>query len=791
MAKFFAATVAAFSLSTCIFGAPASAQALSDAEIACRDAIATSTAKYTKVVQSVIQKCHALRSSGGRSIGDDCNLASSADSLGKLPKARTKVAEKILAACTGQDALLSAYPACPAPASTVDDGGATTGIDHFGELSACETALVDAGIGETASDGMGSPDDRMLGALVDCQKAVGKGAAGVVRAHQSQKRKCQKAADQTSGEPSFTCDAYDDDGKIAKARGKLHDLVFKACDFIPEAELAKMNACADTAAMLADCAQASADTHGADLIHSAYELPDPSTTTTTTTSSTSTTTTTTTTTTIGTACGSTFPTCNGDCSPGSTCQSSGAACECVATAGSCEPATILRHLNARYGTPAGATFLSTGWTGATHVVDVPDDSFDAIDVTCDADCQNCQVDLNRRAGDLTSNCRCAGSPQQTCNAVGGADVESCGSFNPTCNCYFGPGLAISSGGTPVCVLNVVREDYSGTMNLREGNYGDVIKLASLVHLGISQFAPCPTCEDDTTPGDGVRDGSCNGGLQNGQSCDVNGIHRTFGATSFDCPPASTSNISGGGLQITLNLKTGEQQLEAALPCEAGGGLCPCKVCSGNSQLGCTSDADCAAESAGTCTAGGDVNIERNACDDGICTAAGVCATGPIDTYCDGAVHADGRGFVSCTTDIDCGALDAGSCTVQDIRRCFPDPIVVTGVQDVYNPVTGAIFCIPPTTSLPVNQTAGLPGPGATNLEFDADVRCQSDTTLEYQFPDGANCPQLTTTTTTTTTTVTLPVPACGSATFPTCGGTCPGAQACTPTVVNTCACVGL
>src|SRR5262249_50554748 len=155
----------------------------------------------------------------------------------------------------------------------------------------------------------------------------------------------------------------------------------------------------------------------------------------------------------------------------------------------------------------------------------------------------------------------------------------------------------------------------------------------------------------------VRNGTCNGGLQNGQACDVNGVHRTFGPVSFDCPPASASNISGGGLQIDLNLSSGTQSLTAALPCDqttVPGEKCPCRVCTGNSQLGCSSNADCAAASAGNCTAGGHLAIQPNACTDGVCTD-GFCNAGPVDTFCDGATHADGRGFVSCTTNADCAA----------------------------------------------------------------------------------------------------------------------------------------
>jgi hypothetical protein len=758
------------------------ALALTSAEISCRDAIARTEAKYAKTVLSVIQKCHRSRSGGDRSLSDDCNVVSEADDRGKATKTRFQSKSKIVAACTGASALLAQYPACPAPASAVDNGGATTGIDSYEELADCLLALVDFGAGAASADGQGLPDDRVLDAIVDCQRSVGRGMTGLIRAYMSERRNCQRESDRNGGSADYACESYDDNGKIARAQGSLSEKIFEACDFIPPEELAKLNACSDTSGGLAACAKASADEQGATLIRNAYELPDPVATTTTTS------TTSTTTTIPSDACGDSFPACGGDCASGLFCENTGTQCECVEGTGACAPATILRHLNARYGTPAGQTQLSTGWTGKTHVVDVPDDSFDAIDVTCDSNCENCDVSLNVREGDPTTNCRCDSDPRIPCSAINGNDTDSCGGINPLCNCYFGPALGISSGGTPVCVLNVIREDYSGTMDLRTGNYSDVIKLASLVHLGVSQFAPCPTCNNDTTPYDGVRNGTCNGGLQNGQSCDVNGVHRSFGAVSFDCPPTSASNISGGGLQITLELKSGPQSLTAALPCDAPAGeMCPCRVCSGNSQLGCTSNSDCAEADAGNCTAGGNVPIEPNQCDDAICSPPGVCNAGPVDQFCDGAVHADGRGYVSCNTNADCVALNAGACTVLDLRRCFLDPISVTGTADVYNPVNSAIFCIPPTTNDPVNLTAGLPGPGTTSLDFAVDVRCQSDPTIVYEFPDGANCPDLGTTTSTTSTT--LPIPNCGEAEFPVCAGTCPGTQVCTPTV-NSCLCTG-
>jgi hypothetical protein len=274
-----------------------------------------------------------------------------------------------------------------------------------------------------------------------------------------------------------------------------------------------------------------------------------------------------------------------------------------------------------------------------------------------------------------------------------------------------------------------------------------------------------------TPNDGVRDGTCQGGLASG-ACDVNGTHPTFGPTSLDCRPNSAQNISGNGLQINLRFTTGSQSLAAALPCDAGiPGPCFCRVCSGDGTLGCTSNADCAAANAGTCTAGGGAGVRPNQCDDLTCSAQGRCDAGPIDMYCDGITHPDGRGFITCVGDADCQALGAGSCTIAENRRCFPNPIAVEGRADTAVAVRGAIFCIPATNSPAVNASGGLPGPGTFELEFEPDVRCRDDLSA-YESPSGVNC------STAATTTTTLAVPQCANATPPLCVGSCSVGEAC-------------
>jgi hypothetical protein len=89
--------------------------------------------------------------------------------------------------------------------------------------------------------------------------------------------------------------------------------------------------------------------------------------------------------------------------------------------------------------------------------------------------------------------------------------------------------------------------------------------------------------------------------------------------------------------------------------------------------------------------------------------------------CDGALRANGDGYVLCSDDSECevGAIgfDAGSCTQTQPRPCFLDPIVATGVPDPDQTVLVSAFCVPPTSSSGVNAATGLPGPSRTTVEL--------------------------------------------------------------------------
>jgi hypothetical protein len=288
------------------------------------------------------------------------------------------------------------------------------------------------------------------------------------------------------------------------------------------------------------------------------------------------------------------------------------------------------------------------------------------------------------------------------------------------------------------------------------------------------------------PRDGVRGGTCSSGARSGQTCDVNAVQPTFGPSSYDCLPLALTNISGAGLGLDINMTTEPSVLPYTRPCDSPGGMCPCRSCSGDTTLGCSDDAVCTAAGVGTCTAGGGAGVQPNACADRVCGASGLCSAGPVDRYCDGQTYADGRGYVACLTDLDCSLLGAGACTLDEPRRCYPDPITTEGAAGFYGGIAGTIGCLGVTSSAVVNQATGLPGAIRVVLDFETEVRCANDPSVQMNPPGGANCPDEPVSTTTTTTL--LPPLPC-SLTFPLCGGTCPPGTTCGLSGLLSCACL--
>ena len=303
--------------------------------------------------------------------------------------------------------------------------------------------------------------------------------------------------------------------------------------------------------------------------------------------------------------------------------------------------------------------LDTGWTGIAHDNQTPAEVSVTVDATCGPGGVECTVDGTALVGEL-----------------------------------FGAPLPLSSGGVPVCVLNIFNEAISGDFNCQEGCGTSDILLESQVFLVQDIAKPCPICSGDDTPNDGVKNGTCDSGTTPGAACDVGAIDANFGETSLDCQPTGSSV---GELEIALSpTTTGTVSVDSSVDClspffDPGACYCPGQ-------------------------------IQPNACTDGVCTN-NQCASGPIDGLCS---NANFRSCRSGTGTTDCEDLfpGSGSCTDKP-RPCFTTNISAMGECAVPNSgVEGelaAFFCIPATRAAAINTTAGLPGPGLVQLKGIATV----------------------------------------------------------------------
>ena len=400
---------------------------------------------------------------------------------------------------------------------------------------------------------------------------------------------------------------------------------------------------------------------------------------------------------------------------------------------------------------ASQSELDTGWTGIAHDSDVNGGVIAKEKLVCPGPapvCGECAVvGIDPEPG----NCRCAGDNRAVCDEPFENDDDDCG--GGLCNCYLGPPLPLSSGNTPACVVNGFAENISGTTNVDSGARQVTANLAAQVYLGILTIEPCPYCTGDVMANDGVRDGTCVDGLNDGETCDANAFNETFPAPggdahSLDCFPSPGKNVSGSGLKLRLEQTTGSVSLAANVPCGPGGSLdCFCSQCSGDGTIPCSSDADCAAAGAGVCAQIGTTDPLPNQCVGNPCVdvggGEGECSGLAPDQFCDAVVRADGTGFISCITNADCDVgvigIAAGDCSLSKTRDCFLDPIVATGTPDPDNPVSVAVFCAAKTSSPGINSVSGLPGPGRVLNEGVTQTFCDGDPGTAYT-PGIGGCP---------------------------------------------------
>jgi len=399
--------------------------------------------------------------------------------------------------------------------------------------------------------------------------------------------------------------------------------------------------------------------------------------------------------------------------------------------------------------PAGRiskTRHDRGFAGGGHGGDVGD--FQAsVTLDCGGD-GVCDVDANCSKG----NCRCE-SPNNhiECDEPFSVDVDDCGAGNE-CELMLGPPAAFISSSFPICVTNIV-DDLSGSVDLSNGNTTTLVATRAVLYTDEGgQSQPCPICDNDTTPNDGSKGGTCVGGPDHGDDCDENGFHPTFGPTSYDCEPALGNTLNGAGQPNDLELSDEPATLTAEVAClfPFSGLTCHCLMCSGDTSVPCNTDLDCSSVGAGTCTAniGPGATPQPNDCADDslVCGPDGFCPT-TEDKFCDGFLQANGKGVIGCLGDFDCSAFstecpgaDCGLCTLTQKVPCFEETIDLRSQTNSggNTAVLATTYCQPATGSGIANAVFGWPGPAAMTLALDLEVHCDDGTT-EYLY-GGINCP---------------------------------------------------
>jgi hypothetical protein len=656
-------------------------------ELKCRSTIAKTFTKAVQTGQKIIATCHKTRDKSGGAA--DCNVLdlANADPKGKFTKATGKIASGVQKSCIDSGIsldIVKEYISCPQPCET--DLGLPNPLTSYSEIAQCLGCYA----GQIAEDfslaSQGLPAAPMSSSTdQNCHASIAKGFGKYLATIMKERTKCQNTAEKGGAIhlEDTGCLTADPKGKIATALTKANSIVSGAC---AAATLANLDSCSDVdLASLESCLKTEAETSADAGVAGSYELD-------------------------ATIC----------------------------------PAGIDSLVRGRHTVTGDTTTtrLELGWTGLAHSADLQDNYYISVDISCPnpgPPCGTCTIDGISPAGkQYQSFLRCTNNIAQECTLPFQNDPACGGSL---CAYVLGPPLPVSAGNNPVCSINRLKQDITGTSDPDAGAGALSVALSTLVHLGEGLTSPCPVCVGDTTPLDGVKNGTCTNGPNNGQPCDIQGYSATFAAgsnnegLSLDCPPSQLANISGSGLNIPLELTTGATILPFENSCDSPLGFldCACGMCSGQTDLPCRNDQECIDAGAGTCTSiGSGVARVPNDCADGVCTPVGdkgTCEAGPNDTYCDGALNADGDGYIGCATNADCAAVNSecqgnncGSCTDAQERPCFADPILAVGTPDVENPVLVSTFCLPPTSNAAINGVSGSPGPVRVRVDQLTELR---------------------------------------------------------------------
>ncbi len=683
---------------------------LTKGEQKCRTALAKSFTKAVTIGDKVSAGCHSGRNKSTVLPGVDCNDLSSggADFNGKFANAKNKLLSTAQGKCASvgvgaRHELVS----CPEPCLT--STGVSNPLASYVEIAECLGCLAEEHVEARATAILGTPPAPLTSGEQKCHAAIGKGYGKHLSAILKGRTKCQKDADKLLGYEIAACSTADPNGKIASVLTNAAAGVASNCGSV---NLNNIASCSNVSVGdLQTCLAAQDDNTGADAFPQNYQLPED-----------------------GTVCPTSL--------------------------------SIVTHAGTAPGGATTATQLDVGWNGLGFRQDLVHGYNLSVGLSCpnsSVPCGICTITgIVDAGGQFSDFARCKDAPGIPCTNIFASDPACAGQATDQCAFFLGPAIPLSSSNTPICALNRLDEDISGTVNPDTGDAGISITARAVVHFGLTQTLPCPVCVGDPIHQDGVAGGTCFGGLNNGQACNVQATDATFAnpadgqGLSLDCVPLPGQNISGAGLKLTLPLTTGTTSLPFGTTCDFPLNFldCACALCSGDITRTCNGNADCnlGTCSSGTCTAdpsetcatnadcllgncsaiGSGAQRQPNDCSDLACTpigdGLGECQAGGIGDsadYCDGQLRASGKPYLTCLNNSDCSAIDGicdggdcGDCTLTEIKGCFVDPIQVSGLPDQNDPLVVTAFCTVPTSSTAVNAGLKPPGPVRGIIQFE-------------------------------------------------------------------------
>jgi len=670
---------------------------VSPADAKCRSAFDKVLGKYNATVHKTIAGCWKDVFTGKLPTSASCNSVAFADAQRqKVAKAALRLAATIgggKSKCVSptNDLALAEFSSngCPSPA--------TGPIASWSDASACALAITNFQAEQLWRYTFAPTESAVAiikadSALSKCAATMRKAAIKLSKTAAKERGKAQQVSDKSGGSYDFTAGNLVSD-KIDAATAKLVEGIAKDCSALQTSQVASTASCRADVAGLQACLPGPWIRNGSGQASMAYEQ-----------------------------------------------------------AGVC-PTTILVAVNAGTGGGArlNATNLDLGWTGFAHGIEIPDGLEGSIAVDCSASsndgsaCDACTPAL--RCAATGANCRCSNDSTALCDTPNGPDADDCG--GNTCIVHLGPPLPINPANSPTCVVNTAAADLTSAapIDIGAGTSATALSMRTKVFHGLAQTRPCPKCEGDTVPNDGIKDGTCNGGDNDGGACDANGIYATFGETSYDCQPSAGLNVSGFGLIVGLTLSDGPASLAEGTDCGIGAGYrCACRVCSNDPTKACNSDLECAP---GTCSDDGTgATSFPNVCSDLVCTLGECTSASSQIRFCDGHLAGDGSGVLSCGTNADCSTFDSecgdgcGNCTLSEPLPCFTsgtgtETIDVAGAPGTDGGVLASAFCVPPTGNAGTNAAFGWPGPATVALDARFTAQCANGTA--WQFPGGSNC----------------------------------------------------